>query len=191
MATPSVTLSRDKAPLGSPIDITYKFVVAPRREVHAELPRHGPRRRSERRVDVDGRSRSADRRPPQWKPGQTVEYTRTVFVPVYPYVGRSHDPARAVFESDEPRLPLSGDDAGQRAYKVGRVQLAPQSENVFTVFKDGWHPAESAEHNAMVEWHWTKKSATLAVQESQEGQSCFTWNWTTPAASSRSRSRSR
>src|SRR6185436_5721129 len=28
MATPSLTLSHDKAPLGSPIDITYKFVVA-------------------------------------------------------------------------------------------------------------------------------------------------------------------
>src|SRR5438093_10719687 len=29
LATPSVTLSRDKVPLGSPIDISYKFVVAP------------------------------------------------------------------------------------------------------------------------------------------------------------------
>ena len=41
---------------------------------------------------------------------------------------------------------------------------APQSEAVFSVFKEGWHPAEQAEHNAMVEWHWTKKSATLAVR---------------------------
>src|SRR5260370_39471723 len=29
VATPSVRLNHDKAPLGSPIDITYKFVVAP------------------------------------------------------------------------------------------------------------------------------------------------------------------
>ena len=28
MATPSVTLSHDKTPLGSPIDINYKFIVA-------------------------------------------------------------------------------------------------------------------------------------------------------------------
>ncbi|HMD34144.1 MAG TPA: hypothetical protein VKH42_04210, partial [Vicinamibacterales bacterium] len=27
-ATPSVTLAHDKVPLGSPIDVTYKFVVA-------------------------------------------------------------------------------------------------------------------------------------------------------------------
>jgi hypothetical protein len=47
---------------------------------------------------------------------------------------------------------------------VARLQLAPQSEAVFSVYKDGWHPAEQAEHNAMVEWHWTKKVATLAVR---------------------------
>ena len=32
-----------------------------------------------------------DHNPPvpttQWKPGQTVEYTRTMFVPIFPYVG--------------------------------------------------------------------------------------------------------
>ena len=34
-----------------------------------------------------------------WKPGQTVEYTRTMFAPVYPYVGQAkivaglYDPA--------------------------------------------------------------------------------------------------
>jgi len=32
------------------------------------------------------------------------------------------------------------------------------------VFKDGWHPAEVAEHNAMVEWQWTKKQATLSFK---------------------------
>ena len=29
MATPTVTINHDRAPLGSPIEITYKFVVAP------------------------------------------------------------------------------------------------------------------------------------------------------------------
>ena len=35
---------------------------------------------------------------------------------------------------------------------------------MFTVFKDGWHPAEVAEQNADVEWQWTKKEATLAFK---------------------------
>ena len=32
------------------------------------------------------------------------------------------------------------------------------------VFKDGWHPAEVAEHNAAVEWQWTKRVGTLAFK---------------------------
>jgi len=50
--------------------------------------------------------------------------------------------------------------------KLGLVSFLTDlsSEAVFSVFKEGWHPAEQAEHNAMVEWHWTKKSATLAVR---------------------------
>ena len=53
---------------------------------------------------------------------------------------------------------------GQHAYRVGKLQLLPMSENVFTVFQDGWHPAEVAEHNPSVEWQWTKKEATLAFK---------------------------
>lgn len=163
MATPSVTLSRDKVPLGGPVDITYKFVVAPdakfkenyRVMMHVVDP-------NEELMWTD------DHDPPTattaWQPGQTVEYTRTVFVPVYPYVGEATIQLGLYSKASEPRVPLTGEDAGQRAYKVGRLQLAPQSEAVFSVFKDGWHPAEQAEHNAMVEWRWTKKTATLAVR---------------------------
>ena len=163
MATPSVTLSRDKVPLGGPVDITYKFVVAPdakfaqdyRVLVHVVDP-------NEELMWTD------DHDPPvptkEWKPGQTVEYTRTVFVPIYPYVGEASIQVGLYSVSNGPRVPLAGEDAGQRAYRVGRVQLAPQSEAVFSVFKDGWHPAEQAEHNATVEWHWTKKAASLAVR---------------------------
>jgi hypothetical protein len=32
------------------------------------------------------------------------------------------------------------------------------------VFKDGWHPAETPEHNAGVEWQWTKRDATLSFK---------------------------
>ena len=95
---------------------------------------------------------TVDHNPPmpttQWKPGQTIEYTRTVFVPVYPYVGEASIQIGLYSTQNQKRLPLAGEDAGQRAYKVAHVQLQPQTENVFTVFKDGWHPAEVAEHNA-------------------------------------------
>lgn len=163
MATPSVTLSRAKVPLGGPIDITYKFVVAAgatftqnyRVMVHVVDP-------NEELMWTD------DHDPPVpttgWKPGQTVEYTRTVFVPVYPYIGDATIQVGLYGQANQPRVPLTGEDMGQRAYRVARVQLAPQSEAVFSVFKDGWHPAEQAEHNAAVEWHWTKRVATLSVK---------------------------
>jgi hypothetical protein len=163
LATPTVTLSHDKTPLGSPIDITYKFVVAPDAKFTEDL------RVMVHVVDADEELIFAfDHNPPtpttQWKPGQTIEYTKTVFVPIYPYVGETTIELGLHSTTTQKRVPLAGDDAGQRAYKVAKLQLQPQTENVFTVFKDGWHPGEIAEHNATVEWQWTKKDATLSFK---------------------------
>ena len=161
VATPSVTLARQKAALGSPIDITYKFVVAPdappfREDLHAFVGV----------VDADEELMwTDDHEPPtpttQWKPGQTIEYTRTVFIPIFPYIGDASIHMGLYSTATQKRLALTGDPVGQRAYRVAKLQLVPQTENVFTIFKDGWHPAEVAEHNAAVEWQWTKKDATL------------------------------
>jgi hypothetical protein len=163
MATPSITLSHDKTPLGSPIDITYKFVVANDAHFTEDL------RAMVHVVDADEELIFAfDHNPPipttQWKPGQTVEYTKTVFIPIYPYVGEATIQLGLHSTSTQKRVALAGEDAGQHAYKVARIQLQPQTENVFTVFKEGWHPGEIAEHNATVEWQWTKKDATLSFK---------------------------
>ncbi len=163
MATPTVTLSHEKTPLGSPIDITYKFVVANDAKFTEDL------RVMVHVVDADEELIFAfDHNPPipttQWKPGQTVEYTKTVFVPIYPYVGEATIQVGLHSTTTQKRVTLAGDDAGQHAYKVAKLQLQPQTENVFTVFKEGWHPGEIAEHNATVEWQWTKKDATLSFK---------------------------
>jgi hypothetical protein len=163
MATPSVRLSHDKTPLGSPIDITYKFVVANDARFTEDL------RAMVHVVDADEELIFAfDHNPPiptsQWKPGQTVEYTKTVFIPIYPYVGEATIQLGLHSTATQKRVTLAGEDAGQHAYKVARLQLQPQTENVFTVFKEGWHPGEIAEHNATVEWQWTKKDATLSFK---------------------------
>jgi hypothetical protein len=163
LATPSLTLSHEKAPLGSPLDLHYKFVVAG----DAKFPEDY--RVMVHVVDADEQLIFAfDHNPPipttQWKPGQTVEYTRTVFIPIYPYVGEASIQVGLHSTINQKRMPLAGEDVGQRAYKVARIQLQPQTENVFTVFKEGWHPAEVAEHNATVEWQWTKKQAVLSFK---------------------------
>jgi hypothetical protein len=163
VATPSLTLSHDKAPLGSPLDIHYKFVVASDAHFAEDY------RVMVHVVDADDELIFAfDHNPPvptkEWQPGQTIEYTKTVFIPIYPYVGEASIQIGLHSTVNQKRLPLAGQDAGQRAYKVARIQLQPQTENVFTVFKDGWHPAEVAEHNSTVEWQWTKKEATLSFK---------------------------
>jgi len=163
VATATVTLARDKAPLGSPIDMTYRFVAA--NDAHFaedyKVMVHV--------VDNDEQMIFAfDYVPPtptsQWKPGETIEYTRTEFIPIYPYVGDATIQIGLYSTSTQKRLPLGGEDVGQHAYRVAHLQLQPQTENVFTIFKEGWHPAEQAEHNSAVEWQWTKKTATLAFK---------------------------
>jgi hypothetical protein len=163
VASASVTLNRDRAPLGSPLEITYKFVVANDAKFDEDY------RVMLHVVDADDELMWTDDHDPptptgQWKPGQTIEYERTMFVPVYPYVGEAALQVGMYSAKTQTRLPLQGEDVGQRAYRAGRLQLQPQSENLFTVFKEGWHPAEVAEHNASVQWQWTKKQAALAFR---------------------------
>ena len=163
VATPSVRINHAKAALGSPIDITYRFQVASdaRFDQDYTVMVHF--------VDADDELMwTDDHRPPvpttQWKPGQTVEYTRTIFVPVYPYLGEASVELGLYSSKDSRRLPLSGEDSGQRAYGVARLQLLPQNDNVFLIYKEGWHPAEVATDNSMVEWQWTKGSATITFR---------------------------
>ena len=89
---------------------------------------------------------------------------RTVFIPIFPYVGDAAIQVGLYSTADAEAAAAAGEDVGQRAYKVAKLQLLPQTENIFTVFKDGWHPAEVAEHNGGVEWQWTKTDATLAFK---------------------------
>lgn len=163
VATPSVTLSHERAPLGSPLDITYKFVVAPDASFAEDyqVMMHV--------VDADEERIWGDDHSPaiptsQWKPGQTIEYTRTIFVPVYPYVGEATIRVGLYSTATQKRLPLAGESVGQNAYRVATIQLQPQTDNLPSVFKDGWHPVEVAEHNSTIQWQWTKKEATFTFK---------------------------
>jgi hypothetical protein len=106
-----------------------------------------------------------DHLPPQptssWKPGQTIEYTRTVFVPLYPYIGEATIAVGLYLPGTNERAPLSGDTIGQRAYRVARLRLQPQTDNVFLAFLDGWHGPETAADNQSIEWQWTRKEGVL------------------------------
>jgi hypothetical protein len=109
----------------------------------------------------------------QWKPGGTYQYTRTIFVPIYPYVGEATIEVGLYSVTSQKRLTLSGETTGQRAYKVTKLQLQPQTENLPSVFKEGWHPAEVAENNQTVQWQWTKKDATFTFKNPKKDVTFF------------------
>jgi hypothetical protein len=166
VATPSVTLNHDKVPIGSPVRITYKFTVAQNAPdlikgedywvfVHVLDPT-GEQLWTEDHAPIPPTS--------AWKPGQTVEYTRTVFVPNYPYIGEAAMRVGLYNRTSSKRLTLNATDVSRKEYVVSKFQLLPQSENVFLIYKDGWHPAEVAGDNASSEWQWTKKTATISFR---------------------------
>src|SRR5581483_7942767 len=67
-----------------------------------------------------------------WKPGQTIEYTRTIFVPVYPYVGEASIQVGLYSTATQKRLPLTGENAGQWTKKDATFTFKnPKKDCVF------------------------------------------------------------
>jgi hypothetical protein len=163
VATPALAVNHDRVPIGSPLKLTYRFDVAPNAKIDGDywvfvhvLEPDGER------LWVD------DHLPPtptsSWKPGQKVEYTRTVFVPNYPYIGPAVVRLGLYDPKTSKRLTLTGDQASRKEYPVAKFELQPQSENIFLIFKEGWHPAEVSQEDPNTEWQWTKKSATVSFR---------------------------
>ena len=162
MVTPTLTVSRPKVPLGGPIEMTYKFVVA-----------GGAKFTQDYHVMVhfadqdDQLMYTDDHDPPtptsSWKPGQTIEYTRTFFTPVYPYVGEATIEIGMYAPGEKLRVPMAGTDTGHRSYKIAKFQLLAQADGIQAIYQGGFYPVEGATANG-VGWHWTKKEATFAVK---------------------------
>lgn len=167
-----VSLSRARVALGSPVEVTYRIQLAP------DAPALGDRKVFVHFLDADDELMWTDDHDPvppssEWKPGQTIEYTRTMFVPNYPYVGRTQIVAGLYAIAQNERLKLSGQDRGDRSYAVAEFDLLPQTENVFVIFKDGWHAAEVAASDRGVEWQWTKKEATIAFRNPRKDSTLY------------------
>lgn len=163
VATPAFSVNKTRAALGSPVVISYRFQVAQNAPAIA-----GDYRVMVHVLDNEDVLMWTDDHDPaiptsKWKPGQTIEYSRELFVPIYPYTGTA-TVRMGLYAEDGKRLPLAGENDGQRGYTVGTIDLLPQSENVFLVYKDGWNPEEVAQNNPAVTWQWTKRSATLSFK---------------------------
>ena len=170
VATPSLTLEpRSRAGAAARSRLTYKFVVANDAQFDRGLPGLRARRRHRRRADVDRRSQSADA-DVAVEAGTDDRVHADDFRSGVSVRRRCHDRTSACTRRRSEAADARRRGCGQHAYKVAKLQLLPQTDNLFTVFKDGWHPAEVAEQNAAVEWQWTKKTGDARVQESEEGQ---------------------
>ena len=176
VATASFAASKTRVALGSPVDLTYKFDVAP------DAKFNGDYRVFVHMVDADGKPLwSDDHDPPiptsQWKPGQSIgPYTRTVFVPVVPYLGEAT--VRIGLHKGGERLTLTGSDpADQKSpdkeYKVGTLSILPSSENLLVIYKSGWNQDEFAQDNPGNSWKWTQKLATFNFRNPNKDATLF------------------
>ncbi|MEQ1759915.1 MAG: hypothetical protein ABL986_16485 [Vicinamibacterales bacterium] len=163
VATPEVTLDRAEAPVASPIEMKYRFVVLP----GASLPKdytvfvHF--------IDADGELMWTDDHQPEvptsrWKPGEAVEYSRTMFIPKFPYEGATYVDVGLYSLSTGERVKMDGEAIGQREYRVASFNLQLQSDAPFVVFTEGWHDAEVSGEGSSIEWQWTRKVGTLAFK---------------------------
>jgi hypothetical protein len=172
VATGTVTMARERVAIGSPLKLTYRF------DPSLNAPIAGDYWVFVHVLDDQGDSLWGDDHLPavptsQWKPGQQVEYSRTVFVPNFPYIGPAHIRIGLYQPSSGQRLPLCGTEISRREYEVAKFQLLPQSENIFLIYKEGWHPAEVAAENPTVEWQWTKKTATISFRNPRKDSTFY------------------
>jgi hypothetical protein len=149
-------------PLGSPVDVTVRLVVEDPTSVSGE-----PFRVMLHFLDIDGEMLWADDHEPptpttQWRAGQTIDYTKTVFIPLVAYSGPAIVEFGLYSPKDGRRAVLHGEDLGQRGYKVGTLQLQPQTDAVYVSYKDGWHNMEVADGDANIAWQWTKREGIVS-----------------------------
>jgi len=161
---PKFEVNRSRAPLGSAIEITYTWQVEPSAKKLTQ-----DHRAFVHFVDSHGVMLFEDDHAPVppvtgWEPGQTYSYTRTKFIPVYPYVGDVDVRVGLSPVGKGERVMLKGEDAGLREFKVAKIELLPQTENIFLVYKEGWHNPESSPQNPSLERTWTKKDALISFK---------------------------
>jgi len=161
---PKFAVNRAQAPLGSAVEVTYTWQLEPTAKKLTQ-----DYRAFVHFVDSHGVMLFEDDHAPvppvtQWEPGKTYSYSRTKFIPVYPYVGDVDVRMGLAPAGKGDRVMLKGEDAGLREFKVAKIELLPQTENIFLVYKEGWHNPESSPQNPSIERTWTKKDALVSFK---------------------------
>lgn len=166
---PSISLNRTSVPLGSAVEATYTWTCESTAKKLTQDYKVFVHFRDSHGAILFAHSYTPDVPTTAWEPGKTYTFTQTIFVPVYPYVG-DVEVRTGLFQptGSGERVALKGEDKGMREYKVGKIELIPQTENIFLVYKDGWHGPESSPQNPLLERTWTKKDALVSFKNPKE-----------------------
>ena len=168
VAKVSLEPSKKAVALGSVIDLTYKFVVAPDAKIDGDYRVFVHLNREDgTMIWNDDHELPAQYKTSTWQPGQTIEYMRTRFMPMVSYVGPA-TVEMGLYRDDE-RLALEGPEASDKeskakAYKVATIDLLPRSESIQVAKLSGWHGQEFAPEDPTVDWQWTQKVAVLTIK---------------------------
>jgi hypothetical protein len=161
VAAVTVTPARARVGIGGPLELTFRFDVQPGTAIQADYAVFV------HMVNAEGRTIWIDGHEPavptsRWQAGQTVQYTRTAFLPSAGLAPGEVTLLVGLHRDD--RLPLeSVRGSRDRAYPVATVALAPESENIFLIYTNGWHDEEHAE-DASRSWTWTERAAALSFR---------------------------
>jgi hypothetical protein len=171
IATPTATVSRSTAPAGSPLDITYRFVVAPDAPAFTEDYVVFVHVLDDDHVQMW----TDDHQPPTptrlWKAGSTIEYTRSILMPKYPYVGAATIEVGLYAPSSGQRLPLACDDAGMRSYRIASLTLTSEAAPAPVTFAKGWYTAEVGDGGQ--EWRWSSREATITFKNPKRDSTLY------------------
>ena len=162
VATPNVSLSVSDAPAGSWIDMTYRFAVA------ADAPAFGEDYLVfVHFLDEDHELMWTDDHPPatptrEWRPGATIQYSRPMLVPRFPYTGPATIEIGLYSPGSGQRLPLGGEDAGMHSYRVAGFTMSPEAKNLAAAYGEGWYDAEGGAGGS--EWRWSRREGALTLK---------------------------
>jgi hypothetical protein len=162
---PAMKVNRARTPVGSALEVTYTWTVEATAKPIPPNHRAFVHVLDDRKNVLFNDDHVPVPPPDQWQPGKTYSYTRTVFVPVVPYVG----PATLIMglypsTGKGDRIALKAEDIGMRAHKVGTIELLPQTEDTFLIYKEGWYGAETSPQAPGLERMWTKKEALVSFK---------------------------
>lgn len=167
VATVALTTNKQSVALGAPLELTYRFEVAPDARISGDYRVFVHVTRDDgTTIWNDDHDLPPGMQTSLWKPGQTIQYSRTRFVPTFSYLGEATVRMGLYREGD--RLPLSGQDPAdrespERSYKVATLDLLPRSESLRLIRLGGWHPGEFSQEDPTIDWQWTQKLAILSL----------------------------